>query len=107
MTMGLDMSDKPDHRVFLNGHIDVPADRLEEVRAALPDHVKLTRAEQGCISFDVIEDQSSPGRFDVSEVFADQQAFDAHQARAQASDWARVTQGIPRHYRIECASNGG
>ncbi|NOD83240.1 putative quinol monooxygenase [Ruegeria sp. HKCCD6119] len=100
------MSDKPDQRVFLTGHIDVPVDRLEEVRAALPDHVKLTRAEQGCISFDVIEDQTCPGRFNVSEVFADQQAFDAHQARTRASDWSRVTQGIPRDYRIERAFSG-
>ncbi|WP_367396918.1 hypothetical protein [Ruegeria atlantica] len=41
------MSNKPDQRVFLTGHIDVPVDLLEEVRAALPYHVKLTRAEQG------------------------------------------------------------
>ncbi|NOC90826.1 putative quinol monooxygenase [Ruegeria sp. HKCCD6604] len=100
------MSHKPDQRVFLTGHIDVPVDRLEEVRAALPDHVKLTRAEQGCISFDVIEDQSRPGRFNVSELFADQQAFDTHQARTRASDWSRVTQGIPRDYRMERASSG-
>ncbi|WP_298847929.1 putative quinol monooxygenase [uncultured Ruegeria sp.] len=96
-----------DKRVFLNGYIDVSADRLEEVRAALQEHVKLTRAEAGCISFDVIEDQTNPGRFNVSEVFVNQQAFDAHQARAQASDWSRITRGIPRNYKIESGTGGG
>ncbi|NOD77979.1 MULTISPECIES: putative quinol monooxygenase [unclassified Ruegeria] len=99
------MSDVSDQRVFLKGHIDVPPDRLEAVRAALPLHISLTRAEEGCISFEVVEDQATPGRFMVSEVFATQAAFDAHQARAKASDWFQVTQGIPRNYTIETAED--
>jgi len=41
------------------------------------------------------------GRFLVSEAFVDQQAFDAHQARAKVSDWAKASQGIPREYSIK------
>ncbi|WP_050602295.1 putative quinol monooxygenase [Ruegeria sp. 6PALISEP08] len=99
------MSDALDQRVFLNGHIDVPPDRLEDVRAALPLHIALTRAEEGCLSFEVVEDQTTPGRFTVSEVFVTQAAFDAHQARAKASDWFQVTQGIPRNYTIGTAAD--
>ncbi|EEX10632.1 antibiotic biosynthesis monooxygenase [Ruegeria lacuscaerulensis ITI-1157] len=87
-------------RVFLRGHILVPADRIEQVRAALPDHVALTRAEPGCIAFEVVEDPDCAGRFDVSEVFADRAAFDAHQRRMQASPWYEITRGIPRDYAI-------
>lgn len=87
-------------RVYLTGHLDVPADRLEQVRQALPQHIALTRAEAGCVSFEVIEDNTVTGRFNVSEVFENRAAFDAHQARTKASEWFRVTQGIPRHYTI-------
>ncbi|WP_095589766.1 putative quinol monooxygenase [Actibacterium ureilyticum] len=88
-------------RIRLTGHIDVPADRRAAVMAALPDHIRLTRAEPGCLAFDVTPDPSVPGRLLVSELFTDQTAFDAHQARAGASDWAQVTAGIPRHYSID------
>lgn len=86
--------------VFLRGYIMVPADRIEQVRAALPDHVALTRAEPGCIAFDVVEDPDCAGRFVVSEVFADRAAFEAHQRRTQASPWYEITRGIPRDYVI-------
>ena len=87
--------------IRLTGHIDIPADRRDAVAAALPDHIRLTRAEPGCLSFDVTPDPDTPGRWQVAELFASRAAFDAHQARAAASAWAKVSAGIPRAYRIE------
>jgi len=94
------MDNPSDTKVFLNGHIDVPQDRLAAVREALPLHIDLTRAEAGCISFEVVEDNATPGRFLVAEVFENQAAFDAHQTRTRSSDWFKVTEGIPRDYTI-------
>lgn len=87
-------------RVFLNGYIDVPRDRLAVVEDALPRHIKLTLAEPGCIAFSVTKSAEKENRFDVSEIFVDQSAFDKHQERTAASDWARVTSDIPREYSI-------
>jgi len=86
--------------IYLTGHIDVPAERMEDIQAALSAHIALTRAEPGCLSFEVHPCPDVKGRFLVSEAFVDQQAFDAHQARAKASDWANVSEGIPREYSI-------
>ncbi len=91
---------EPDKRVYLNGYIDVPADRLADVSEALPVHIELTRAEPGCISFEVTASETVEGRFDVAEVFVDQAAFDAHQTRTRASDWFKTTEGIPREFSI-------
>ena len=87
--------------ITLTGYIDVPADRLEEVSAALPAHIALTRAEPGCLSFEVTPHPTVPGRFDVAERFTDRAAFDAHQARTRVSDWAGVTAGLPRVYDVK------
>ena len=87
-------------RVFLDGYIEVPPERLAAVTRALPEHIALTRAEPGCLAFAVTPSPDHPDRFVVSEIFADQPAFDAHQARAKASAWAEVTSGLPRHYTI-------
>ena len=87
-------------RVFLQGYMEVPPERLAAVAGALPDHIALTRAEPGCLAFDVTPSPDHPDRFLVSEIFVDRAAFDAHQARGTASAWAEVTAGLPRHYTI-------
>lgn len=87
-------------KVYLSGHLEVPADRIRAVKAALPEHLALTQAEPGCLSFSVTQSPDNPSHFLVSETFADQTAFDAHQSRASTSVWAEVTAGLKRHYSI-------
>ncbi|KPN62444.1 Antibiotic biosynthesis monooxygenase [Aliiroseovarius crassostreae] len=87
-------------QISLTGYIDVPEDRLAAVAAALPAHIALTRAELGCVAFDVTMDEDIPGRFNVTERFASRVDFEAHQQRMRASPWAEITAGIPRHYQI-------
>ncbi|OWY15452.1 antibiotic biosynthesis monooxygenase [Thioclava sp. F34-6] len=70
------------------------------VHAHLPDHIALTHAEPGCEMFEVRQG-ADPLVFTVSERFTDRAAFEAHQARVQASEWGRATQGIARDYQIE------
>ncbi|CUH82179.1 autoinducer-2 (AI-2) modifying protein LsrG [Tritonibacter multivorans] len=86
--------------VTLEGYIDVPEPRRSAIKHALPDHIQHSRAEPGCLRFDVTEDTDVPGRFHVSETFTDAAAFEAHQARIKASDWGRISAGIERHYRV-------
>jgi len=87
--------------IKLTGYIDIPADRYEAVAAALPDHIALTREEPGNLTFNVTENPDVAYRFDVSETFVDQAAFDFHQTRTASSPWAEITKGIPRHFNIE------
>ncbi len=71
----------------------------EAVKKALPEHLRLTRAEEGCISFDVTP-SDSPLIWNVSEEFTGKAAYEAHQQRAADSPWAEITKGIPRDYKI-------
>ncbi|HHU39108.1 MAG TPA: antibiotic biosynthesis monooxygenase [Propionibacterium sp.] len=72
----------------------------EIVKRHLPRHVELTRAEPGCLHFEV---WPVPGQlvWTVSERFVDGAAFGAHQRRVADSEWGRATQGIERRYTIE------
>lgn len=87
--------------IELKGHIDVPADRLKYIQAALPLHTSLSLAENGCVSFTVTPCPNVPGRFLVSEVFTSQVTFAAHQERVEKSEWGRVSIGIVRTYQIK------
>lgn len=86
--------------VRLEGYLDVPIERLAAVKGALAEHIALTRAEVGCIAFDLRFDPDILGRLRVSELFVDDAAFAHHQDRTRSSEWAEITDGIERNYSI-------
>ncbi|MFD1910898.1 putative quinol monooxygenase [Halodurantibacterium flavum] len=70
---------------------------IEAVRTHLPQHIRLTRAEAGCISFSVVQSED-PLIWHVEERFVDMEALAFHQQRTRASSWWTATAGIPRDY---------
>jgi quinol monooxygenase YgiN len=87
-------------KIHLQGHMDVTASRITAVSKAVVDHIRLTRAEPGCISFEITPCPIVEGRFLVAEIFENRAAFDHHQARTGQSIWAEITAGLPREYEI-------
>jgi quinol monooxygenase YgiN len=69
------------------------------VATHLPEHIRLTRLEPGCLSFEVAQiDDSMIWR--VEELFSVRPAFEAHQDRAKGSMWGAATKAIRREYQI-------
>lgn len=64
------------------------------------DHERQSRAEPGCLVFEIFRSMSDPMRFAVREIFVDRPSFEAHQARTRDSDWWQQTAHIERAYRI-------
>lgn len=87
--------------IRLKGHlICMTAEEAAAVRHHRPRHEALTRAEPGCLGFE-IADTEDPLIFDVQERFRDRASFDAHQARTRDSDWFAATRSILRDFRVE------
>ncbi len=84
----------------LQGYIVVSDDDLPRVLKALPKHVALTRAERGCLVFNVSQDGEDANKFYLYEEFVDRAAFDAHQTRTKRTHWATVSAEVERHYEI-------
>ena len=84
----------------MTGYIEVPAPLMDAVRRALIDHIEQTRLEAGCLLFEVSEDESELGRFNVTEEFDSRAAFEFHQKRTQASEWFTLTRDCKRAYEI-------
>jgi quinol monooxygenase YgiN len=74
------------------------------VQRFLPRHVELSRAEPGCLCFDV-DATDDPLVWTVAERFSNRVTFDAHQARVRVSEWGRETAGIARDYVVEADSD--
>lgn len=86
--------------VFLSGQLLCSdEDQAAIATRHLPLHVRLTRAEEGCVSFEVrrVEDSLV---WQVDENFKDAAAFRAHQERVAQSEWGLATAAIERTYTV-------
>jgi quinol monooxygenase YgiN len=70
----------------------------ELVRTYLPEHIRLSRAEPGCVKFDVTQGDD-PMVWHLDEAFVDAAAFAAHQARTKATIWAEKTAKLIRDFK--------
>jgi (4S)-4-hydroxy-5-phosphonooxypentane-2,3-dione isomerase len=102
-------------RVTLKGYIEVPTADRDRVMAQLENHIWLTRAEPGCLKFEVQQrerhqkysedsENAETGNdficFDVEEEFVDRQAYFFHQKRLQGGAWAKATSNAKRSYTV-------
>ncbi len=69
------------------------------IRRYLPEHQRLSRAEDGCLLFEVVE-SDDPLVWRVEELYTDQPSFDGHQVRTRQSEWWEKTSAILREYSI-------
>jgi len=74
--------------------------QVARVRAHVAEHIRLTQAEPGCVSFSVVQTED-PMVWQVDEAFTDRAAFEAHQTRTASSEWAQATQGIKRDFTLD------
>lgn len=88
------------NKLTLQGHITIPEKDLDAVKTELPTHIELTRAEEGCLLFEVTQSPEDPCVFSVYEEFVNRTAFELHQQRVRASAWGAVTVDVERHYSI-------
>ncbi|MDO8882394.1 MAG: antibiotic biosynthesis monooxygenase [Pseudotabrizicola sp.] len=87
--------------IRLKGHlICMSQAEADVVRAHLPEHIRLSREEPGCLSFNVAQ-TDDPMIWDVQESFRTRADFDAHQTRTRASLWFDATRHILRDFRVE------
>ena len=87
-------------KVILTGYIIVPDSDLHAVKEELTTHIRLTTQEDGCIVFEVTQDESNLNKFNVYEEFVDRDSFSAHQKRVRESNWGAITENVERHYQI-------
>ena len=70
-------------------------DQLKIVLNHLPDHIAASRAEPGCLFFDISQ-SDDPLIWRVEELYTSEDALQAHKARTKASLWAEKTAMLTR-----------
>lgn len=94
-------------KVKLNGQLICQTpEQLKAVERLVEQHVADSRAEEGCLSFDITPTKN-PLVWNVDEIFDSESAYQAHKARMLDSDWYESTKGIKREYNITLIKGAG
>jgi len=86
--------------IYLSGHFDVAKQHIQETLLLLPEHIKLSREEKGCLDFRVTQSKKTEGRFQVFEKFNSKRAYLYHQKRIKNSKWKNIMKKLKRDYEI-------
>ncbi len=89
----------PMSKVLLTGTMTCAPSEVDDVLSVMADHIRKSRAEAGCMQFELWQDELTPTAFHVSEVFLSEAAFAKHQERTQGSDWWRITRHMSRDFK--------
>ncbi|MDO5613484.1 MAG: GNAT family N-acetyltransferase [Paracoccus sp. (in: a-proteobacteria)] len=94
---GTEIAISPPLRALSGRLICADMDQMLLAMRLLPDHITASRAEPGCLRFDLAQDDD-PMIWHLNELFADEAAFAAHQSRTQASPWGQDSTAIRRDF---------
>jgi quinol monooxygenase YgiN len=86
--------------IYLSGHFDVAKQHIQETLLLLPEHIKQSREEKGCLDFRVTQSKKTEERFQVFEKFNSKRAYLYHQKRIKNSKWKNIMTKLKRDYEI-------
>ena len=92
-------------KVILEGYVLVADSDLLAVKRELENHIQLTRKEEGCLVFNVSQDNENKNRFNVYEELTSQNAFKLHQKRISTTEWGKVSSRLEKHYKTSESGN--
>ncbi|MDO5631504.1 MAG: GNAT family N-acetyltransferase [Paracoccus sp. (in: a-proteobacteria)] len=94
---GIEIAISPPLRALTGRLICADMNQMLLAMRLLPDHITASRAEPGCLRFDIAQD-NDPMIWHLNELFTDTTAFAAHQSRTQASTWGQNSAAIRRDF---------
>jgi len=84
----------------LIAHIYADLDHADAVLAALKALVSPTRAEAGCMGYDLHTDNNDPTHFVFYEIWTDKAAMDQHMATPHIAAFRAATQGMITQFTL-------
>ncbi len=75
----------------------------ETFRGRARKHAANSSAEEGCLRFEIAEDEARPGRFLIWEVYRDQAAFEVHKRQPYLAAFREATAAIVKSREISMA----
>ncbi len=80
-------------KLTIVANIKAKADKIDLVKAELLKLIDITRAEEGCLQYDLHQDNENPAHFLFYENWDSRELWQAHMSAQPLLDYMTATQG--------------
>lgn len=75
-------------------------DKIEHVKSELIKLIEITRAEEGCINYDLHQDNDNPAHFVFYENWASRELWQVHMNNQHLADYMNATEGCVTSFTL-------
>ncbi len=87
-------------KLTIVANIKANADKIELVKAELLKLIEITRAEEGCINYDLHQDNEDLSHFVFYENWESRELWQAHMANQHLADYMAATEGAVEEFTL-------
>ncbi len=85
-------------RLTIVANIIAKADKIELVKAELLKLIEITRAEEGCINYDLHQDNENPAHFMFYENWQSRELWQTHMGNTHLAEYMSATEGAVEQF---------
>ncbi|MEM6613986.1 MAG: putative quinol monooxygenase [Cyanobacteria bacterium P01_C01_bin.72] len=87
-------------KLTIIAQVKAKADKIELVKSELQKLVELTRAETGCLQYDLHQDHENPAHFLFYENWESRELWQAHMNNQHLRDYSAATEGAVEEFSL-------
>lgn len=87
-------------KLTIVANIKVKADHIDGVKAELEKLIPITRAEDGCIQYDLHQDNENPSHFLFYENWESRELWQTHMNNQHLKDYMAATDGMVEDFTL-------
>ncbi|WP_117235543.1 putative quinol monooxygenase [Vibrio maerlii] len=87
-------------KLTIVANIKANEDKIELVKAELLKLIDITRAEEGCINYDLHQDNENPAHFMFYENWTSRELWQKHMGNTHLADYMKATEGAVAEFTV-------
>lgn len=87
-------------KLTIVANIKAKADRIDLIKAELEKLIDITRAEEGCINYDLHQDNENTAHFLFYENWKSSELWQAHMGNQHLKDYMTATEGAVEEFTL-------
>ena len=87
-------------KLTIAANITAKADKIDLVKAELLKLIDITRAEEGCINYDLHQDNENPAHFLFYENWKSRELWQEHMDKQHLKDYLAATDGAVEDFTL-------
>ena len=87
-------------KLTIVANIKAKSGKIDRVKAELEKLIPITRAEAGCINYDLQQDNENPAHFLFYENWESRELWQAHMGNQHLQDYMAATEGAVEEFTV-------